>query len=89
MNNPDQAGAAASEYLHLFGYTAFGYLWAKMAKVALAKAAEATGEEAAFYRAKVHTARFYVQRMLPRTGSLFATILSGSAPVMDFPDEAF
>jgi butyryl-CoA dehydrogenase len=89
MKNPDQAGAAASEYLHLFGYTAFGYLWAKMAKVALAKAAEATGEEAAFYRAKVHTARFYVQRMLPRTGSLFATILSGSAPVMDFPDEAF
>ena len=37
LKNPDQAGAVASEYLHLFGYVAFGYLWARMAKVALAK----------------------------------------------------
>jgi butyryl-CoA dehydrogenase len=89
LKNPDQAGAAAADYLHLFGYTALGYLWARMAKVALAKEAAATGEEAAFYRAKLATARFYVQRMLPKTGALFATVLSGSAAVMDFPDEAF
>jgi len=89
MKDPDQAGAAAAEYLHLFGYTALGYLWARMAKVALAKAAEATGEEAAFYRAKLATARFYVQRMLPRTGALFATVLAGSGAIMDFPDQAF
>jgi alkylation response protein AidB-like acyl-CoA dehydrogenase len=89
LKNPDQAGAAASDYLHLFGYTALGYLWARMAKVALEKGAEATGEEAAFYRAKLATARFYVQRMLPKTGALFATILAGSAAVMDFPEESF
>jgi butyryl-CoA dehydrogenase len=89
LKNPDQAGAAATDYLHLFGYTALGYLWARMAKVALAKGATATGEEAAFYRAKLATARFYVQRLLPRTGALFAGVLAGSAAVMDFPDEAF
>ena len=89
LKNPDQAGAAATDYLHLFGYTALGYLWARMAKVALAKGAEATGEEAAFYRAKLATARFYVQRLLPRTGALFAGVLAGSAAVMDFPEASF
>jgi len=89
MKDPDQAGAAATDYLHLFGYTALGYLWARMAKLALAKEAETTGEEAAFYQAKLATARFYVQRMLPRSGALFATVLSGSGAIMDFPDEAF
>ncbi len=86
LRNPDQAGAAATDYLHLFGYVSLGYLWARMAKVALAKRG---GADAAFYEAKLATARFYVQRMLPRSGSLFATIMAGSAAIMEFPDGAF
>jgi len=84
--NPDQAGAAATDYLHLFGYVALGFLWARMAKVALAKRG---GEDSAFYEAKLATARFYMQRMLPRSGALFATVMAGSAAIMDFPDAAF
>jgi butyryl-CoA dehydrogenase len=86
MKNPDQAGAGAVEYLHLFGYTALGYLWARMAKVALAKRG---GEDAAFYDAKLATARFYMQRLLPRSGALFATLMAGSETMMSFPDAAF
>jgi butyryl-CoA dehydrogenase len=86
MKNPDQAGAAAVEYLHLFGYTALGYLWARMAKVALAKQG---GEDAAFYDAKLRTARFYMQRLLPRSGGLFASLMAGSETMMSFPDAAF
>ncbi len=86
LKNPDQAGAVATEYLHLFGYVAFGYLWARMAKVALAKRG---GEESAFYEAKIATARFYMQRILPRTGGLFASIMAGSQAIMEFPDAAF
>ena len=86
MKNPDQAGAGAVEYLHLFGYTALGYLWARMAKVALAKRG---GEDAAFYDAKLRTARFYMQRLLPRSGSLFASLMAGSETMMAFPDAAF
>ncbi len=89
MKNPDQAGAAATDYLHLFGYVALGYLWARMAKVARAKLAAGAGADAPFYEAKLATARFYVQRMLPKTGALFATIKSGSTAIMDFPDAAF
>jgi len=89
LKNPDQAGAAASDYLHLFGYVALGYLWVRMAKVARAKLAAGAGTDAAFYRAKLATARFYVQRMLPKSGALFATLMAGSAPIMEFPDESF
>jgi len=84
--NPDPAGAAATDYLHLFGYVALGFLWARMAKVALAKRG---GEDSAFYEAKLATARFYMQRTLPRGGALFATVMAGSAAIMDFPDAAF
>jgi butyryl-CoA dehydrogenase len=86
LKNPDQAGAAATDYLHLFGYTAFGYLWARMAKIALQKQGGADG---AFYDAKLRTARYYMQRLLPRTGALLSTLMSGSAPIMEFPDAAF
>lgn len=86
LKNPNQAGAVATEFLHLFGYVAFGYLWARMAKVALAKRG---GEDTAFYEAKLATARFYMQRILPRTGGLFASIMSGSEAIMAFPDAAF
>jgi len=90
MQNPDEAGAAASDYLHLFGYTAFAYLWTRMAKVAQEKLKEgATGEDKAFYEAKLRTARFYMQRMLPKSGALFATLMAGAKPMMDFPEEAF
>ena len=90
MKNPDQAGAAATDYLHLFGYTAMAYLWTRMAEVALdALAAGASGEEKAFYEAKVATARFYMQRMLPRSSACFAALMSGSETIMGFADAAF
>jgi len=86
MADPNEAGAASVNYLHLFGYTALAYMWARMAKVALAKRG---GEDAAFYEAKIRTARFYMERVLPRTGGLFAAILSGSRSTMDFDDSMF
>jgi 3-(methylsulfanyl)propanoyl-CoA dehydrogenase len=90
LKNPNEAGAAATDYLHLFGYTAMAYLWARMAKVSLEKLANGvTGAEQAFYDAKVRTARFYMQRLLPRSGGLFASLMAGSASMMEFPDAAF
>jgi butyryl-CoA dehydrogenase len=86
MKNRDEAGGASTTYLHLFGYTALAYMWARAAKVALAKR---DGDEAAFYEAKIKTARFYMQRLLPRTGGLFASMLSGCGSMMDFDDEMF
>jgi len=79
-NNPDEIGAASVDYLDLFGYTAFAYLWARMAKAALPKAENDTS---GFYTGKVKTARFYFDRVLPRAVSLAETIRNGSSSLME------
>jgi butyryl-CoA dehydrogenase len=86
LSNPDEAGAAASDYLRLFGLTALAYLWARMAEISMAKL---DGEERRFYQAKVDTARFYMQRLLPQSGGLFSAILAGGDSIMAFDDDAF
>ncbi|MCI4680268.1 acyl-CoA dehydrogenase C-terminal domain-containing protein [Rhodoblastus acidophilus] len=84
MARPDEAGAAASDYLRLFGLTALAYLWAQMAENSLPKA-----EEDPFYRAKVGTARFFMERLLPQTGGLLQAISSGARTTMAFEEAAF
>jgi alkylation response protein AidB-like acyl-CoA dehydrogenase len=86
LGDPFEAGAAASDYLRLFGLTALGYCWARMAETALARQ---DGEDAAFYRAKLATARFFMQRILPQTGALSAQIMAGGAVLKQFEDAAF
>ena len=86
MANPNEAGAASSDYLRLFGLTALAYLWTRMAEISLDKL---DGDEARFYQAKVDTARFYMQRLLPQSGGLFSAILAGGKSMMAFDDEAF
>jgi butyryl-CoA dehydrogenase len=88
MANPEEAGAAATEYLRLFGLVALAFMWCKAAEVALPKAG--TGEDGdGFYKAKVNTARFYVERILPQTSGLFAGIMAGGKTMMAFDDAAF
>ncbi len=86
LRDPEEAGAAASDYLRLFGLTALAYLWARMAAVALPKA---DGDETGFYKAKLATARFYMTRLLPQTSGLFAAIMAGKKPLMDLEAELF
>ena len=74
-SNRNEVGAASVEYLHLFGYVAYAWLWARMAQVAEQKLAQDPG----FYGAKVATANFYIQRLLPRILSLEQSIRAGSA----------
>ncbi len=71
--NPNEIGAASVEYLQAFGYVAYGYMWALMARAARA----GDGDEA-FYDAKLGTARFYFARLLPRVDSLVASVKAGS-----------
>jgi len=88
MENADEAGAAAVDYLMYSGYVTLAYFWARMAVVAKQKIAETEGD-APFYDAKVLTARFYFERLLPRTQTLRSTILAGASSLMDMPEELF
>jgi butyryl-CoA dehydrogenase len=81
--NPDEQGAAAVDYMRLFALTALAYLYARAAEVSLPRSNED------FYRAKLATARFYMQRILPETASLHAKIVAGAAPVMELDEAMF
>ncbi len=86
MQNADEVGAAAVDYLRVVGHMVYGYFWARMAKVALEKIAQAEEEAQRpdpFYVGKVQTARFYFTRLMPETSSLMRRIRAGSDVLLD------
>jgi alkylation response protein AidB-like acyl-CoA dehydrogenase len=87
LANPDNAGAASTDYMHLFGITGLAYMWALMAKVSLAKIAG--GDSDPFYASKVAVGRYFLERVLPETGAHLAKLKTGSATMMAMPAEAF
>ena len=86
MQNADEVGAAAVDYLRVVGHMVYGYFWARMAKVALEKIAQAEEEAQRpdpFYVGKLQTARFYFTRLMPETSSLMRRIRAGSDVLLD------
>ncbi|MBP7327271.1 MAG: acyl-CoA dehydrogenase C-terminal domain-containing protein [Alicycliphilus sp.] len=81
MQNPDEVGAAAVDYLRVAGHLVFGYMFARMAQVALR--AIAAGNADPFYVAKLQTARFYFAKLFPETVMLMRTARAGSKVLMD------
>jgi hypothetical protein len=82
MKNPDEAGAAATDFLRMMGAVATGWMWLRMARVAHEKLAAGEGD-AAFYEAKIKTARFYMTKLLPQVSRSPRRIKAGAAPVME------
>jgi acyl-CoA dehydrogenase len=87
MMKPDNAGAAATDYMQLFGLVTFAYMWARMAKVAEHKIA--AGGATPYLTTKLVTGRFFMERMLPETALHLARIQTGSATTMELAAEAF
>ena len=84
LHNPQEIGAASVEYLQVFGYTAYAYMWALMAQAALGKE-----DQEAFYASKLGTARFFFARLLPRIHSLTASVKAGSESLYLLDAEQF
>ena len=91
MNNavakPDNAGAGAYDYMHLFGLVALGYMWGLIARAALAK--KANGADAAAMEAKLLAGRFFMERTMPESAAHLARISSGADTIMAMPAEMF
>ena len=83
--NPNEIGAASVEYLQVFGYAAYAWLWARMADVAQGS----LEADPAFYTAKLATARFYFKRLLPRIDSLEQSIRAGSESLYELDAASF
>ena len=88
MADPEEAGAAAADYLRMLGLVAMGYMFARSAKIAADKAPCANGD-AGFYEAKLVSARFFMDRILPQATGLFLALKGGKAAMMAMPEAAF
>ncbi len=88
MAKPDNAGAGSTDYMHLFGLVALGYMWGRMAAAAQGKL-RAADEATERMNAKLVTGRFFMERVLPETGAHLARIQAGAASTMELPAEAF
>jgi alkylation response protein AidB-like acyl-CoA dehydrogenase len=86
--DPAELGAASVDYLMYSGYVVVGYFWLKMAVVAQQKLDDGT-DDPEFYKAKLHTAKFYFDRLLTRTRSLVSAMESGADNLMDMEEEQF
>jgi acyl-CoA dehydrogenase len=89
LARPDNAGAGATDYMHMFGLVTLGYMWVRIAKAAQAKLGAGAAGEGARMAAKLVTAKFFMQRLLPETAAQLARITSGADNVMALPAEAF
>ncbi len=85
FQNQDEVGAAAVPYLRIAGHLVYAYLFARMAKISLAK--QDSGDD--FYKAKLATVRFYFSRLLPETAMLIRQARAGVAVLQQMPEELF
>ena len=88
MKDPNNAGAASTDYMHLFGLVVLGYMWGMMAKAAQQKLADGT-DNAAYYETKLKTADFFMARVMPETAMRKARIETGAETLMALDAEAF
>ena len=88
LSDPEEGGAAASDYLRLFALVALGYMWLRMIEAAAGSLPEA-GERAAFYDAKIKTARFFFERMLPEAAGSYLAVMAGKDSLMALDETAF
>ena len=89
LKDPNEAGAASTDFLRIFALVAVGFMWAKMAKVALEKSAAGDDGKGEFYQSKLKTARFFMERMLPEVESRFRMVAAGAKPLMDITESEF
>ena len=93
LKDPEEAAAAATDYLRIFALVAVGFMWLKMLKAARDKLAEG-GEvldlaKADFYKDRLKLGRFYFEKLMPEVSSRFVSLMAGKATLMDFNDERF
>jgi alkylation response protein AidB-like acyl-CoA dehydrogenase len=88
LTNPNNAGAGATSYMHLMGIVALGLMWLRMGVTASAQLAAGEGDKA-FLEAKLTTARFFAERIMPDTGALRRKIEGGAESIMALTPEMF
>ncbi|HRQ60561.1 MAG TPA: acyl-CoA dehydrogenase C-terminal domain-containing protein [Alphaproteobacteria bacterium] len=88
LKNADEAGAASSDYLRQFALVAMAYMWCRIVLVAQAKLKSGEGDKA-FFEAKIKTARFFMERVLPEADARFKMVMAGAPSMMAMTEGEF
>ena len=86
LSNPDAAAGPAVDYLKMFSLVAIGYVWTQYAEISSKKKNE---DPEGFYKAKIASGKYFMSKILPETGSLMSSILSGAKYYNEFEDDYF
>jgi alkylation response protein AidB-like acyl-CoA dehydrogenase len=85
LKDPNEAGAASSDYLRQFALVAMAYMWCRVAQTAQARLGNGNDT---FYQAKIDTARFFMERMLPEADARFKMVMAGAGTLMGMDEDA-
>ncbi|MCB1593042.1 MAG: acyl-CoA dehydrogenase C-terminal domain-containing protein [Alphaproteobacteria bacterium] len=88
LKNPEEAGAASTDYLRQFALVALAYMWCLIVKTAQEKLEQGSADKD-FLEAKLKTARFFMERMLPESEARFRMVMAGAATLMDMDESLF
>jgi len=86
--NRDAVGAGSYDFLMISGYITMAFFWARMADTALEKLKQ-NPEDRAFYEAKLETAEFFFERLLPRAIGHAEAMRGSVGSMMDMPLDHF
>ena len=86
LSNPDEAAGPAVDYLKMFSLVAIGYVWTQYAEISSNKKNE---DPEGFYKAKIASGKYFMSKILPETGSLMSSIMSGAKYYNEFEDDYF
>ena len=86
LSNPEEATGPASDYLKMFSLVAIGYVWTRYAEISINKQND---DPENFYKAKISSGKYFMTKILPETGSLMSSILSGAKDYNEYDDNYF
>jgi len=86
-SDPRATMAVSVDYMMLTGYVCGGWQMARAARVAQTRLA--SGQDPLFHEAKLLTARFYAEHILPKAGALLRSIQNGGTSIMALSEEQF
>jgi len=89
LARPEEAAAAATDYLRLFNFVAMAFMWCRMAQVSQDKLRAGANGDAGFYQTKLDVGRFYMARVLPRHSVHFQGVMAGGGTLGLLAAEAF
>ena len=86
LSDPEEGAGPATDYLKMFALTSLAYVWVRYIDIAHRKMND---DPKGFYKAKIATGNFFLNKVLPETGSLMSSIMSGASTYTKFDNEYF